>query len=162
MRKQNRILSFLLALVMILGTVSPAFAAGLTTQNQTESREIVGVQKGDKLEFDLSPKPTFNNFSFFSARGFAAPLATSDPIYNENNVIVEVILHGLNGKEFEFDKVFPNGANLDYFTIDSTDVETTTSRQFSHSNLTLDFGKFPEFDIKNDAALYLNTTEVIG
>ena len=65
MRKQNRILSFLLALVMILGTVSPAFAAGLTTQNQTESREIVGVQKGDKLEFDLSPKPTFNNFSFF-------------------------------------------------------------------------------------------------
>ncbi|WP_300410835.1 Rib/alpha-like domain-containing protein, partial [Lagierella sp.] len=162
MRKQNRILSLLLALVMILGTVSPAFAAGLTNQGQTKGQEIVGVQKGNKLVFDLSQKPDLKKLSFFKAGGFAAPLATPDPVYEENKVLVNVVLHGLNGKEFEFDKIFPNGANLDYYTIDKSDVETTTSRTFTPDNLNLDFGKFPQFDISNDAALYLNTTGVIG
>lgn len=60
MNSQKRILSFLLALVMILGTFSPVLAAGLDAREFHDTSintvEIEGKNDGKKLVFNLQEK----------------------------------------------------------------------------------------------------------
>lgn len=105
--KTSRLLSFLLAIVMVFGTLSPAFAAGLEAPLDTlQSSESELVSENGKLRARLvvpsNVQVQTRSMSFFRTQA-------NKPDFNNTTIEVEIIKHGVNGKEFDFDALFgPN------------------------------------------------------
>ena len=67
---------------------------------------------------------------------------------NKMKVIAKVNLHGLKGKDFEFSKFYPNGAELELKgeITDKNNQKQVLSKKikFDQNNLNIDFGNYPE------------------
>ena len=80
-----------------------------------------------------------------------------EPGFGENRVIVKVNLHGLVGKEFRFDYIFPKGAKIDFVVMNPTTFdETIKTIDFTYNNTTLDFGIFDQVAIDENGYVNLN------
>lgn len=135
---------------------------GSITENKTYW-VLKGVDLGDRLSPPaVTPEKNYkfknwnpdfptSNQSFNQDTSFTAQYEEDgEPGYNGNNVIVKVNLHGLVGKEFDFDKIFPNGqgAEVRYVTLDSEFNEKSISKPFTATQRELDFGKFSQEEIE--------------
>ena len=102
--RKNRLTSLLLAVVMILGTISPAFAAGfrgLPESNQKFESEL--VSKNGKLQGKLvAPKET--QVQRRVAGLFRAPAKA--PAFDQTIVKVNIVKHGIGTNKFDFDAIF--------------------------------------------------------
>ena len=80
-----------------------------------------------------------------------------EPGFGENRVIVKVNLHGLVGKEFRFDYIFPKGAKIDFVVMNPTTYdETIKTIDFTDNKTTLDFGIFGRVAIDDNGYVNLN------
>ena len=112
----KRILSLFLAIVMVFGVVSPAFAAGFTPQNhlQKAAESELIADKG-KLKAKLSLPKTEKRearpmMKVLVNRSRKTPLKTgAEPGFGETKVTVNIAKHGIGSNEFAFDKVFGQG-----------------------------------------------------
>ena len=159
--KKSRLLSFLLAIVMILGSASPAFAAGLEAPNGTlQKAESELVSDNGKLRARLVV-PRKTQVQTRSMRVFTTQ-ANKPEDFNKTTVEVNIVKHGINGKEFDFEGLF--GANpetkiiLNNFADDTSQEKTvtasTTSVTFDNKVLMTDVTNgdiYIEFDGENIA-----------
>ena len=142
MNSYKKALSFLLAFVMVLGLINPAFAAGLKTETQINEskREIIAKNEDGNLVFDFSTNnrdlKTRAVKSLSTRRDSVTTMGTGTPGYNQNTVKVKIQLSGVNGKEFPFATIFPDGAkvkvetlNMETFMPDVKEKEFTSNGQ---------------------------------
>ena len=138
----KRILSLFLAIVMVFGVVSPAFAAGFTPQNhlQKAAESELIADKG-KLKAKLSLPKTEKRearpmMKVLVNRSRKTPLRTgAEPGFGETKVTVNIAKHGIGSNEFAFDKVFGQGAakkiTLHNDANDSSQVKTFSKDESS-------------------------------
>ena len=101
----KKILSLFLAIVMVLGAVSPAFAAGFTPLNNPEkASESELIEENGKLKAKLSLPKTEKRKVRSMAR------AVAEPGFGETKITVNIAKHGIGDKEFAFDTIFGTGA----------------------------------------------------
>ena len=140
---------------MILGTFSPVLAAGLDAREFHDTSintvEIEGKNDGRKLVFNLQEKTnSLRKASTFANGPRRAPSANGEPVYEENDVKVKINLSGVNGKEFPFATIFPNGAKVKLELFDMDTFETTTvEKDFTADGQEIDFGIYKEDQIQN-------------
>ena len=134
---KSRLLSFLLAMVMIIGTISPAFAAGLEDPFQPEpSVETELIARDGKLRGRLVV-PRNVQVQTRSAGLFRAPAKT--PAFGETTVKVNIVKHGIGTAEFNFDAVFGNTPDTKVTFINwDTDVTQQVSINKDTQNVTFD------------------------
>ncbi|WP_210394469.1 hypothetical protein, partial [Peptoniphilus sp. HMSC062D09] len=168
MNSQKRILSFLLALVMILGTFSPVLAAGLDAREFHDTSintvEIEGKNDGKKLVFNLQEKTnSLRKASTFANGPRRAPSANGEPVYEENDVKVKINLSGVNGKNFPFATIFPNGAKVKLELFDMDTFETTTvEKDFTSDGQEIDFGVYKEDQIQDITIELADNVNIAG
>ncbi|WP_055078290.1 hypothetical protein [Lagierella massiliensis] len=135
--RKNRLTSLLLALVMILGTISPAFAAGfrgLPESNQKYESEL--VSKNGKLQGRLvAPKEAQVKRSI--AGLFRAP-AKAPAKFDETTVKVNIVKHGIGTNEFDFDAVFGNTPDTKV-TLVNWDTDETQEATFNKDTQSVTF-----------------------
>ncbi|MDU2830659.1 MAG: hypothetical protein E7C03_09440, partial [Anaerococcus sp.] len=124
MRGLKKITSLLLALFIFIGNIVPAFADEIV---ESKDKEIIEQssqsneenileqnsqineenQKYDKSEIDSSNilSPPSRNSQILSDDN-------KKPEFNETRIVVRLTLHGLNGKNFDFEKIYPNGLKI--------------------------------------------------
>ena len=91
----KKILSFFLAIVMVLGAVSPAFAAGFTPLNNPEkASESELIEENGKLKAKLSLPKTEKR----KTRSIARAKAGAKPGFGETKIIVNIAKHGIGDK----------------------------------------------------------------
>lgn len=120
-----------------------------------------------EADLEISPEPEAN-------RQMAGG-DSREPVYNENDVVLEVLFYGLKNKEFNFNKIF-NSENppiviFDYFDEDTFE-DTVIEKPFSPTENRINFGTFEQIDVRNisfylknkDARekILVNTTNGIG
>ena len=153
MHSKNKILSILLAIVMVLGTFNPIFATGLDARPSLNENpvEIEGTNEGGKLVFHLSEDDNesrvtdsgleISAFSTSAQRG-SGEEATADgePAIGENRVVVKVNLTTINNS-VTFNDIFKEGAKvkLEMFNEETYDTEIKT-KEFTASGQEIDFG----------------------
>ncbi len=151
MNSKKRILSFLLALVMVFGSFPSVFAEGISDQTAQREKtvEIEGKNDGRKLVFNLQEKT--NSLRKASTLANGPRRAPADgPGYGENDVKVKINLSGVNEKEFPFAKIFPNGAKVKLELLDMDTFDTTTvEKDFTSNGQEIDFGIYKEDQIQN-------------
>ena len=133
----KRILSLFLAIVMVFGVVSPAFAAGFTPQNHlqkaTESELI--ADKG-KLKAKLSLPKTEKRPVKFMAMAMAK--SGAEPGFGETKVTVNIAKHGIGSNDFAFDKVFGSGA-AKKITLHNDSDESSQEKTFTKNDASITF-----------------------
>lgn len=185
MRGLKKFTSLLLALFIVLGNIVPAFAdeiveskdKNVVEQNsqsneenqniegkKTESEETFEKENSDKSD---SKSLENKNFTSTSEKSTTFQRAPVEPGWGENRVIVQVNLHGLKGKEFNFDKIFPkekfpDGPSIEviHFDEDTFEDELIGKEKFTLQNTRLDIGIHQQVKI-DDFEIYLddNSTE---
>ena len=167
MSSKNRILSFVLSLVMVLGVLNPVAAARLSAnpRHTSSKTEIEGTNKNGKLVFDLSgqfnSRRRLETMSGFR-RNVQTTFQSSNPGYNQNKVIVKINLQGVNGKEFPFTTIFPRGAKVKLELFDDDTLEEIVSEKvFTSNGQELDFGIFEQNQIQN-ISIMLGDVKVAG
>ncbi|MEF3317887.1 stalk domain-containing protein [Peptoniphilus grossensis] len=128
----KRILSLFLAIVMVFGVVSPAFAAGFTPQNHLQkAAESELIADNGKLKAKLSLPKTEKRearpmMQVLVNRSRKTPLRTgAEPGFGETKVTVNIAKHGIGSNEFAFDKVFGSGAKKTITLYDDADEAAT-------------------------------------
>ncbi|MDO5302088.1 MAG: hypothetical protein Q4E76_06285, partial [Tissierellia bacterium] len=122
----KKLLSLLLALIMLIGSVSPAFAQTTLGQVETPSPEQqLYVEKNGKLKIPLklNTQPRIATRSTYATR-------STEPGFGETKIVLTITKTGLNG-DFPFSDIFGNSttATLEYYdpeTGEARDVETVT------------------------------------
>ena len=110
----KRLLPFLLAMVMIFGTISPAFAAGFDGSNEpVQKTESELISKNGKLRAKLVvPKRQQvqrRSIGLFGAQAKAlAKTPAKAPAFGKTTVKVNIAKHGIGTNPFNFDAVFGN------------------------------------------------------
>lgn len=133
--RKNRLTSLLLALVMILGTVSPAFAAGFRGSIEPSQKlESELVSKNGKLRGRLvAPKETQ-----VQRRVAGLFRAAVKPEFDETTVKVNIVKHGIGTNEFDFDAIF--GATPDTkVTLINWDTDETQEATFNKDTQSITF-----------------------
>ena len=112
----KRLLPFLLAMVMIFGTISPAFAAGFDGSNEpVQKTESELISKNGKLRAKLvvPQKAKVQKRSMVPFGGPAKALAKAPekapekaPGFGKTIVKVNIVKHGIGTNPFNFDAVF--------------------------------------------------------
>ncbi|VFB17044.1 Endo-beta-mannanase [Urinicoccus massiliensis] len=109
----KKILSLFLAIVMVLGMVGPAFAAGSTPPDDPKkAAESELIADKGKLKAKLSLPKTEKREARPMIQASAnsvkkAPLRTGpEPEFGETKVTVNIAKHGIGTKPFDFDAVF--------------------------------------------------------
>lgn len=166
MRGLKKFTSLLLALFIVLGNLVPAFADEIAEskdkvsieQNSQSNEENKKIEdsKDKKIE-NKTPIEKENDDKSDSKslenKNLTTPLEKSttfkkaqvEPGWGENNVIVQVNLHGLKGKEFNFDKIFPkekipDGPSIEVISNeDTSEDELIGKKNFTLQNTRLDF-----------------------
>lgn len=124
MRGLKKFTSLLLALFIVLGNLVPAFADEIVKSNEknvveqsSQSDEENTIeqnsqineenQKNDRSEIDSSNilTPPLRKTQILSDD-------SSKPGFNETRIVVRLTLHGLNGKNFDFEKIYPKGLKI--------------------------------------------------
>lgn len=124
MRGLKKFTSLLLALLIILGNIVPAFADEIVEskdkeiieqssqsneENTIEQNSQINEdnQKNDRSEIDSSNilTPPSRNLQILSDNN-------RKPKFNETRIVVRLTLHGLNGKNFDFEKIYPKGLKI--------------------------------------------------
>ncbi|KWZ94643.1 hypothetical protein HMPREF3224_01300 [Anaerococcus hydrogenalis] len=124
MRGLKKFTSLLLALFIFIGNIVTAFADEIVKSNEknvveqsSQSNEENTIeqnsqtneenQKNDKSEIDSSNilTPSSRNSQILSDDN-------RKPKFNETRIVVRLTLHGLNGKNFDFEKIYPNGLKI--------------------------------------------------
>ena len=156
----KRILSLFLAIVMVFGVVSPAFAAGFTPQNhlQKAAESELIADKG-KLKAKLSLPKTEKRearpmMKVLVNRSRKTPLRTgAEPGFGETKVTVNIAKHGIGSKEFDFDAVF--GATPDTkVTLINWNTDETQEETFDKDTKSVTF--------KNPVSMKDMKSEVYG
>lgn len=133
---------------MVFGIVSPALAAGLEAPLKTlQSAESELVSENGKLRARLvvpeKAQAQTRSMSFFRTQ------ANNTEDFNKTTIVVNIVKHGVNGKEFDFEGLF--GANpetkiiLNNFADDTSQEKTITA---STTSVTFD-NKVLMKDVKN-------------
>ena len=109
-------------MVMIFGTISPAFAAGFDGSNEpVQKTESESITKDGKhriklvLPKDTKPKRSIN---FFKSKSKAP---AKEPPFDQTTVKVKIIKHGVGSEPFNFDAVFGAGASKSITLYDDAD-----------------------------------------
>lgn len=184
MRGLKKFTSLLLALFIVLGNIVPAFADEIVKSNEknvveqssqsNEENQKNEDSKDEKLENKV-PVEKENDDKSLENKNFTSPSekpttfqrAPVEPGWGENRVIVQVNLHGLKGKEFNFSKIFPkekipDGPSMiiNFFNEDTFEDELIGKEKFTLKNTRLDFGIHQQVKI-DDFEIYLddNSTE---
>ena len=133
----KRILSLFLAIVMVFGVVSPAFAAGFTPQNhlQKAAESELIADKG-KLKAKLSLPKTEKRPVRFMAMAMAK--SGAEPGFGETKVIVNIAKHGIGSNDFAFDKVFGSGA-AKKITLHNDSDESSQEKTFTKNDASITF-----------------------
>lgn len=180
MRGLKKFTSLLLALFIVVGNIVPAFAdeivksneknvVGQSSQSNEENQNIEGKKTESEETFekensDKSDSKSLENKNLTSPLEKSTTLqkAPVEPGWGENRVIVQVNLHGLKGKEFNFSKIFPkekfpNGPSIEviHFNEDTFEDELIGKEKFTLQNTRLDLGihqqvKIDDFEISLD------------
>ena len=179
MRGLKKITSLLLALFIFIGNIVPAFADEIveskdkeiieqSSQSNEENQKNEDI-KDEKVD-NKSPTEKENDDKSLENKNLTSPLEKSttlqkapvEPGWGENRVIVQVNLHGLKGKEFNFSKIFPkekipDGPSIiiNFFNEDTFEDELIGTKNFTLQNTRLDFGIFNQENIK-DYQIYLD------
>ena len=125
---------------MILGTISPAFAAGfrgLPESNQKYESEL--VSKNGKLQGRLvAPKET--QVQRRIAGLFRAP-AKAPAEFAETTVKVNIVKHGIGSEPFNFEKVFGNNPDTKIWLYDDTEGADPAEQEatFSATDTSVEF-----------------------
>ncbi len=133
----SRLLSFLLAMVMIFGTISPAFAAGLEAPiDSVQNVESELISENRKLRARLvAPKNA--QVQTRSEGLFRAP--AKGPDFDITKVKVNIEKHGIGTNPFNFDAVF--GTNPDTkVTLINWDTDETQEATFNKDTQSVTFG----------------------
>ena len=143
----KKILSLFLAIVMVLGAVSPAFAAGFTPLNNPEkASESELIEENGKLKAKLSLPKTEKR----KTRSIARAKAGAEPKFGETKVIVNISKHGIGDKEFAFDKVFGTGA-VKKITLYNDADGTSQEKTFTKDDTSITFDTpVPMDDVVNE------------
>lgn len=182
MRGLKKFTSLLLALFIVLGNIVPAFADEIVKSNEKnvvkqssqsneenqniEGKKTEGEETFEKENSDKSDSKSLENKNFTSSseKSTTFQRAPVEPGSGENRVIVQVNLHGLKGKEFNFDKIFPkekipDGPSIEVIE-DTFEDELIGKEKFTLQNTRLDFGIHQQVKI-DDFEIYLddNSTE---
>ena len=164
MNSKKRILSILLALVMVFGSFPSVFAEGISDQTAQREKtvEIEGKNDGRKLVFNLQEKTnSLRKASTFANGPRKAP--ANDPGHGENDVKVKINLSGVNGKEFPFATIFPNGAKVKLELLDMDTFETTTvEKDFTADGQEIGFGIYKEEQIQNITIELADNVNIAG
>lgn len=183
MRGLKKFISLLLALFIVLGNLVPAFAdeiveskdkvtieqsSQLNEENKkiedSKDKKIENKAPIEKENDDKSDPKSLENKNLTSPleKSTTFQRAPVEPGWGENRVIVQVNLHGLKGKEFNFSKIFPkekfpNGPSIrvNYFNMDTFEDEHIGTKNFTLQNTRLDFGIFNQENI-DDYEIYLD------
>lgn len=180
MRGLKKFTSLLLALFIVVGNIVPAFADEIvksneknvveqSSQSNEENQNIEGKKTESEETFekensDKSDSKSLENKNLTSPLEKSTTLqkAPVEPGWGENRVIVQVNLHGLKGKEFNFSKIFPkekfpNGPSIEviHFNEDTFEDELIGKEKFTLQNTRLDLGihqqvKIDDFEISLD------------
>ena len=180
MRGLKKFTSLLLALFIVVGNIVPAFADEIvksneknvveqSSQSNEENQNIEGKKTESEENFekensDKSDSKSLENKNLTSPLEKSTTLqkAPVEPGWGENRVIVQVNLHGLKGKEFNFSKIFPkekfpNGPSIEviHFNEDTFEDELIGKEKFTLQNTRLDLGihqqvKIDDFEISLD------------
>ncbi|MBS5594494.1 MAG: hypothetical protein KHX08_03590, partial [Clostridiales bacterium] len=149
-KASSRLLSFLLALLMIFGTVSPALAAGLeapTKAEQTLESELTA--KDGKLKGKLVV-PRRAQVQTRSAGLFRAP--AGKPGFGETTVKVNIVKHGIGTEPFNFKAVFGEEASKKITLYDDADGADPDEQEasFTATDETITFASpIPMQDVKD-------------
>lgn len=176
MRGLKKFTSLLLALFIVVGNIVPAFADEIVKSNEknvveqssqsNEENQKNEDSKDEKVD-NKSPTEKENDDKSLENKNLTSPLGKSttlqkapvEPGWGENRVIVQVNLHGLKGKEFNFDKIFPkekipDGPSIEviHFNEDTFEDELIGKEKFTLQNTRLDLGihqqvKIDDFEI---------------
>lgn len=174
MRGLKKFTFLLLALFIVLGNIVPAFADEIVKSNEknvveqssqsneenqniegkkTESEETFEKENSDKSD---SKSLENKNFTSPSEKSTTFQKEPVEPGWGKNRVIVQVNLHGLKGKEFNFDKIFPkekfpNGPSIEliYFNMDTFEEELIGAKNFTIQDTSFDFLIHEQLDIEN-------------
>ena len=101
---------------MVLGVVSPAFAAGFTPRNHLQkAAESELIEENGKLKAKLSLPKTEKREArpmmhvMVNSSRKTPPRNGAEPGFGETKVTVNIAKHGIGSNEFAFDKVFGQG-----------------------------------------------------
>ena len=136
---KSRLLSFLLAIVMIFGTVSPAFAAGLEAPLDTlQNAESELVSENGKLRAKLVV-PKKQQVQTRRAGLFRAPAKA--PAFDYTTVEVKIQKHGIGSNPFNFDALFGAGKSKTITLYDDADGAETPEQtvKFTSADATVKF-----------------------
>lgn len=171
MRGLKKFTSLLLALFIVLGNLVPAFADEIVESKDKETIEQSSQSNEENKKIEDSKDKKIENKTpiekenddksdskSLENKNLTTPLEKSttfqraqvEPGWGENNVIVQVNLHGLKGKEFNFDKIFPKQKFQDGPSIeleDNSEDETIGKKNFTLQNTRLDFKIHQQVDI---------------
>ena len=140
----KRLFTFLLALVMIFGTISPAFAAGYdASKNIVQKTESELISKDGKLRGKLvvpqEPKVQKRSMVLFGGPAKArAKSPAKAPDFGETTVKVNIEKHGIGSNLFDFDAVFGTSPNTKV-TLINWDTDETQEATFNKDTESVTF-----------------------
>ncbi|MDU7152015.1 MAG: hypothetical protein E6312_08065, partial [Peptoniphilus grossensis] len=140
----KRLFTFLLALVMIFGTISPAFAAGYdASKNIVQKTESELISKDGKLRAKLvvpqEPKVQKRSMVLFGGPAKArAKSPAKAPDFGETTVKVNIEKHGIGSNLFDFDAVFGTSPNTKV-TLINWDTDETQEATFNKDTESVTF-----------------------
>ena len=131
----KRLFTFLLALVMIFGTISPAFAAGYdASKNIVQKTESELISKDGKLRAKL----VVPQKQQVQTRSKRVRRALKAPTFNETTVKVNIAKHGIGTNPFNFDAVFGTSPNTKV-TLINWDTEEKQEATFNKDSKSITF-----------------------
>ena len=165
----KRLLPFLLAMVMIFGTISPAFAAGFDGSNEpVQKTESELISKNGKLRAKLvvpqEPKVQKRFMVPFGGPAKAPKKAPAKaPGFGETTVKVNIVKHGIGTNPFNFDAVFGTTPDTKV-TLINWDTDETQEATFNKDTQSVTFDKSVSMeDMTNDVyGIEFEGTNVAG
>ena len=165
----KRLLPFLLAMVMIFGTISPAFAAGFDGSNEpVQKTESELISKNGKLRGKLvvpqEPKVQKRFMVPFGGPAKSSAKAPAKaPAFGETIVKVDIEKHGIGTNPFNFDAVFGTTPDTKV-TLINWDTDETQEATFNKDTQSVTFDKSVSMeDMTNDVyGIEFEGTNVAG
>ena len=145
----KRILSLFLAIVMVLGVVSPAFAAGFTPRNHLQkAAESELIEENGKLKAKFVV-PQRQQVQKRSMVPFGGPAKAPD--FNKTTVKVNIVKHGIGSKDFNFNAVFGDTPDTKVTLINLDTDKKTQEAAFDKDTQSVTFADPVSMqDMKND------------